>query len=115
MLFIIHYSRKVFLLKAYIDSVLDVVGAAQEPDGYLYTARTINPQHPHGWSGNKRWVKDEELSHELYNLGHMVDAACAHYQAMGSTKFLNIAKRYADCVVKEVGPNPGQATVVPTR
>ena len=102
-------------LKAYIDSVLDVVAAAQEPDGYLYTARTINPQHPHGWSGNKRWVKDEELSHELYNLGHMVDAACAHYQATGSTKFLNIAKRYADCVVKEVGPNPGQATVVPTR
>lgn len=114
-MFIIHYSRKVFLLKAYIDSVLDVVGAAQEPDGYLYTARTINPQHPHGWSGNKRWVKDEELSHELYNLGHMVDAACAHYQATGSTKFLNIAKRYADCVVKEVGPNPGQTTVVPTR
>ena len=100
-------------LKAYIDSVLDVVAAAQEPDGYLYTARTINPKHPHGWSGNKRWVKDEEASHELYNLGHMVDAACAHYQATGSTKFLNIAKRYADCVVKEVGPNPGQATIVP--
>ena len=100
-------------LKAYIDSVLDVVAAAQEPDGYLYTARTINPKHPHGWSGNKRWVKDEDLSHELYNLGHMVDAACAHYQATGSTKFLNIAKRYADCVVKEVGPNPGQATIVP--
>ena len=58
-------------LKAYIDSVLDVVGAAQEPDGYLYTARTINPQHPHSWSGNKRWVKEEVLSHELYNLGHM--------------------------------------------
>jgi uncharacterized protein len=100
-------------LKAYIDSVLDVVAAAQEPDGYLYTARTINPKHPHQWSGNKRWVKDEDLSHELYNLGHMVDAACAHYQATGSTKFLNIAKRYADCVVKEVGPNPGQATIVP--
>lgn len=100
-------------LKAYIDSVLDVVGAAQEPDGYLYTARTINPKHPHGWSGNKRWVKDEDLSHELYNLGHMVDAACAHYQATGSTKFLNIAKRYADCVVREVGPKAGQATIVP--
>lgn len=100
-------------LKAYIDSVLDVVAAAQEPDGYLYTARTINPKHPHGWSGDKRWVKDEELSHELYNLGHMVDAACAHYQATGSTKFLDIAKRYADCVVREVGPKDGQATVVP--
>ena len=100
-------------LKAYIDSVLNVVGAAQEPDGYLYTARTINPKHPHGWSGDKRWEKEEVLSHELYNLGHMVDAACAHYQATGSTKFLHIAKRYADCVVKEVGPKAGQATVVP--
>lgn len=98
---------------AYIDSVLNVVGAAQEPDGYLYTARTINPKHPHGWSGATRWSKVERLSHELYNLGHMVDAACAHYQATGSTKFLNIAKRYADCVIKEVGPGAGQHKVVP--
>ena len=100
-------------LKAYIDSVLDVVAAAQESDGYLYTARTINPQHPHGWAANRRWAAEEHASHELYNLGHMVDAACAHYQATGSTKFLDIAKRYADCVVREVGPNPGQACVVP--
>ena len=100
-------------LKAYIDSVLDVVAAAQESDGYLYTARTINPEHPHGWAANRRWAAEEHASHELYNLGHMVDAACAHYQATGSTKFLDIAKRYADCVVKEVGPNPGQACVVP--
>ena len=98
---------------AYIDSVLNVVGAAQEPDGYLYTARTINPRHPQGWSGDTRWSKVEVLSHELYNLGHMVDAACAHCQATGSTKFLNIAKRYADCVIKEVGPNAGQHKVVP--
>ena len=100
-------------LKLYIDSVLNIVAAAQEPDGYLYTARTINPEKPHHWSGNKRWVREEVLSHELYDLGHMVDAACAHYQATGSTKFLNIAKRYADCVVREVGPGAGQATVVP--
>ena len=100
-------------LEAYIDSVLDIVAAAQEPDGYLYTARTINPQKPHQWAGSKRWEKDEVLSHELYNLGHMVDAACAHYQATGSRKFLDIAMRYADCVVREVGPNPGQACIVP--
>ncbi len=100
-------------LKAYIDSVLNVVSSAQEPDGYLYTARTINPEHPHQWSGKKRWETEEILSHELYNLGHMVDAACAHYQATGSDKFLNIAKRYADCVIREVGPNAGQACVVP--
>ena len=100
-------------LKVYIDSVLDVVGAAQEPDGYLYTARTINPAHPHHWAGKKRWEVEDFLSHELYNLGHMVDAACAHYQATGNEKFLNIAKRYADCVIREVGPNAGQACVVP--
>ncbi len=100
-------------LEAYIDSVLDIVAAAQEPDGYLYTARTINPAKPHKWSGTKRWEKEEDLSHELYNLGHMVDAACAHYQATGSRKFLDIARRYADCVVREVGPGKGQACVVP--
>ena len=100
-------------LKAYIDSVITIVGAAQEPDGYLYTARTINPAKPHQWSGKSRWVEEEVLSHELYNLGHMVDAACAHYQATGKTNFLDIAKRYADCVLREVGPNDGQAHVVP--
>jgi len=100
-------------LSHYVDSVLDIVGAAQEPDGYLYTARTINPRHPHGWSGQKRWEQEEVLSHELYNLGHMVDAACAHYQATGSRKFLDIASRYADCVVREVGAQTGQACVVP--
>lgn len=100
-------------LKAYIDSVLNIIAAAQEPDGYLYTARTQNPSNPHQWAGDKRWVLEEDLSHELYNLGHMVEGAVAHYQATGSRKFLDIAIRYADCVCKEVGANPGQACVVP--
>lgn len=98
---------------AYIDSVLDIIAKAQEPDGYLYTSRTMNPKHPHNWSGSTRWSKEENLSHELYNLGHMVEGAIAHYQATGSRKFLDIAIRYADCVCREVGPNPGQACVVP--
>lgn len=100
-------------LEAYIDSVLVIVAAAQEPDGYLYTSRTMNPKHPHEWSGDKRWVKEEDLSHELYNLGHMIEGAIAHYQATGKTTFLDIAKKYADCVCREVGANPGQACVVP--
>ena len=100
-------------LVAYIDSVLDIIAAAQEPDGYLYTARTMNPTHPHAWSGPERWVWEEELSHELYNLGHMLESAVAHYQATGSRKFLDIAIRYADCVCREVGPGEGQACVVP--
>ena len=100
-------------LEAYIDSVIAVIASAQEPDGYLYTSRTQNPQHPHPWAGDRRWVKEEDLSHELYNLGHMVDAACAHYQATGKRNFLDVAIKYADCVCREVGPNPGQALVVP--
>lgn len=100
-------------LVAYIDSVLDIIAKAQEPDGYLYTSRTMNPKHPHEWAGRERWSKEEDLSHELYNLGHMVEGAIAHYQATGSRKFLDIAIRYADCVCREVGPNQGQACVVP--
>ena len=100
-------------LEAYIDSVLVIVAAAQEPDGYLYTARTMNPEHPHEWAGDKRWVNDEELSHELYNLGHMVEGAVAHWQATGKRNFLDIAIRYADCVVREVGSGAGQARVIP--
>lgn len=100
-------------LKKYIDSVLVIVAAAQESDGYLYTARTMNPKHPHEWAGSKRWEKVEELSHEFYNLGHMVEGAIAHYQATGQRNFLDIAIRYADCVCREIGPNPGQQVKVP--
>ena len=97
----------------YIDSVLVIVAAAQEPDGYLYTARPMNPNHPHSWSGSKRWEKEEEGSHELYDLGHMCEAAVAHYQATGKRNFLDIAIKYADCVCREVGNKAGQACIVP--
>lgn len=100
-------------LDKYIDSVLMVVAAAQEPDGYLYTARTMNPQHPHEWAGSKRWEKVEDLSHEFYNLGHMVEGAVAHYQATGKRTFLDVAIKYADCVEKAIGDKPGQLVRVP--
>ena len=100
-------------LEAYCDSVIDIIGRAQEPDGYLYTARTQNPADPHHWAGDRRWVKEEDLSHELYNLGHMVEGAVAYWQATGKRKFLDIACRYADVACKEVGPNAGQMCVVP--
>ena len=61
------YSMQIYpdkKLDRYIDSVLTIVKAAQEPDGYLYTARTMNPKYPHKWSGTKRWEKEEDLSHE---------------------------------------------------
>ena len=100
-------------LEKYIDSVLVIVAAAQEPDGYLYTARTMNPKHPHDWAGPERWSKVEELSHEFYNLGHMVEGAVAHYQATGKRSFLDIAIKYADCVCKAIGNGPDQKKLVP--
>lgn len=100
-------------LDKYCDSVIAVIASGQEPDGYLNTFRTMNPGHPHQWEGPTRWSKVEDLSHEFYNLGHMCEAAVAHYVATGKKNFLNIAIKYADCVCKEVGRNPGQARVVP--
>ena len=100
-------------LSKYIDSVLVIVAAAQEPDGYLYTSRTMNPQHPHEWAGSKRWEKVEDLSHEFYNLGHMIEGAVAHYQATGKRNFLDIAIKYADCVEREIGDAPGKEIKVP--
>ena len=100
-------------LESYMDSVIALMAAAQEPDGYLYTARTMNPKHPHDWSGAERWEKVEELSHEFYNLGHMVEGAVAHYGATGKRNFLDIAIRYADCVCRAVGPGGGRLVRVP--
>lgn len=100
-------------LMKYIDSVLVIVAGAQEPDGYLYTARTMNPKHPHNWAGKERWEAVEVLSHEFYNLGHMVEGAVAHYQATGKRNFLDIAIRYADCVCRNIGDQPEQKRLVP--
>lgn len=100
-------------INQYCDRVIGIIASAQEPDGYLYTARTMNPEKPHGWSGAKRWVAVEDGSHELYNLGHLCEAAVAHYNATGKRNLLDIAIRFADCVCREIGPNPGQANVVP--
>ncbi|MGI4750128.1 MAG: glycoside hydrolase family 127 protein [Janthinobacterium lividum] len=98
-------------LAHYVDSMITIVSKAQEPDGYLYTARTIDPLHPHPWSGPERWVKESELSHELYNSGHLFEAAAAHYQATGKRNFLNIALKNADLLVETFGP--GKRHVAP--
>src|SRR6201991_2514673 len=92
-------------LAKYLDSLITLIGSAQEPDGYLYTARTIDPAHPHAWSGPERWVKEHELSHELYNSGHLFEAAVAHYNATGKRNLLDIALKNADLLVATFGPD----------
>jgi uncharacterized protein len=92
-------------MRAYLDRLIAKIALAQEPDGYLYTTRTINPEHPHEWSGHERWVKDPDLSHELYNAGHLFEAAAAHYQATGETNLLNVALREANLLCTTFGPD----------
>ncbi|MDP4292075.1 MAG: glycoside hydrolase family 127 protein [Bacteroidota bacterium] len=91
-------------LDRYVDSLINLIAKAQEPDGYLYTARTIDPLHPHPWSGKERWVNESEMSHELYNSGHLFEAASAHYLATGKRNLLDIALRNADLLVTVFGP-----------
>ena len=110
------YSLSLFpdpALKSYIDSLITIIGNAQEPDGYLYTARTINPNDVHAWAGKERWEKERELSHELYNSGHLYEAAAAHFLATGQKNLLNIALKNADLVCSVFGPASGQKTVAP--
>jgi uncharacterized protein len=90
-------------LEKYLDSLIAIIGAAQEPDGYLYTFRTAKTDKPHDWMGKKRWEMEEDLSHELYNSGHLFESAVAHYQATGKKSLLNIAIKNADLLVKTFG------------
>lgn len=81
-----------------IDSLIFLIGEAQEDDGYLFTNRTIMGENGHDWIGKTRWEKVDDLSHELYNLGHFYEAATAYYQATGKRKILDIAIKSADLI-----------------
>jgi len=104
----VHPDKK---LEAYVDSLIVIIKAAQEPDGYLYTARTIDPLHVGSWIGKERWEKERELSHELYNAGHLYEAAAAHFLATKKRNLLDIALKNADLVCSVFGP--GKKTVAP--
>lgn len=94
-------------LDGYLDRLIAKIAAAQEPDGYLYTARTINPHGRIDFFGPTRWSKLAG-SHELYNQGHLYEAAVAHFQATGKRSLLEVALRSADLICKTFGPGPGQ-------
>jgi uncharacterized protein len=90
-------------LEMYLDSLIYKISKAQEPDGYLYTNRTILGLKAHEWAGTQRWVNDHVLSHELYNLGHLYEAAVAHFQATGKRNLLDVAIKSANLVDKDFG------------
>ena len=94
-------------LEAYLDSIIAVIKIGQEEDGYLTTWFTIDRLKPPAWWANpspNRW-EFEVTNHELYNSGHLFEAAAAHYWATGKTNFLDIAIKNADLLVDNFGPN----------
>lgn len=82
------------------DEIIDLIGSAQEPDGYLNTYGTLV-------LGDKRWsnLRDE---HELYCSGHMIEAAVAYYEATGKRQFLDIMEKNVACIASVFGRKPGQ-------
>ena len=91
-------------LKEYVDGVIAKIAAAQEEDGYLYTQRTINPSKVQKGAGEKRW--DYMIhNHELYNVGHMYEAAVAYYLATGEKNLLDVAIKNANLIDSVFGPN----------
>jgi uncharacterized protein len=97
-------------LDQYLDQLIAKFAAAQEPDGYLYTAKTSGSKGRYGQS--PRWTGLDH-SHELYNVGHMYEAAVAHYQATGKRTFLEIAVKNADLIAQVFGPGAEQRKDVP--
>lgn len=99
----VHYDPQ---LDHYLDSVINIIARAQEPDGYLTTCVTNRCKRLSGWWGTHRWEKIN--SHELYNSGHMIESAVAHYRATGKRTFLNVAIKNADLICRTFGPEEGQ-------
>jgi len=95
------------ILEKYLDELIVKIAAAQEDDGYLYTCRTNNSKKLFNWYGQKRWSKLQG-SHELYNMGHLYEAAIAHYQATGKRTLLDVAIKNADFLDTVFGPGKNE-------
>ena len=81
-------------LEAQFDRIVDVIAAAQEPNGYLYPSHTTGVGSDRNMMGNEPYTFVVH-SHELYNMGHLYEAAIAYYQATGKDKLLRVAEKNA--------------------
>lgn len=77
-------------LEAELDKVIGYIAGAQDKDGYLNTYFTIKDQ-------DKRWTNLHE-AHELYVAGHMIEAACAHFEATGKRTLLDVMQKNTECI-----------------
>lgn len=82
------------------DEVIELLGRAQEEDGYLNSFFTI--MRPEG-----RWTNLRD-DHELYCAGHLIEAAVAYYEGTGKRNLLDIVCRFVDLIDSVFGPEPGK-------
>ncbi len=87
-------------LKKITDNLIDLIADAQEDDGYLSTYFQIDAP--------ERKFKRLQQSHELYTMGHYIEAGVAYHHETGNEKALDIAKRMADCIDKNFGLEEGK-------
>ncbi|HVS66288.1 MAG TPA: beta-L-arabinofuranosidase domain-containing protein [Thermoanaerobaculia bacterium] len=92
-------------LDARLDALIELIAASQQPDGYLFPARTVDPENPPVGVGPQRWDWVHSNSHELYGAGHLIEAAVAHHQATGKRTLLEVAIRLADHIDGVFGPD----------
>ncbi len=86
------------MMRLYLEKLIAVMAGAQWEDGYLYTFYSIPERQP-----QMRWT-DIAGKHEQYCVGHMYEAAVAHYQVTGEKAFLDVATRNADLICSTFGP-----------
>lgn len=89
-------------LRQMADTVIGLVAAAQQPDGYLNTYFTVVEP-------DRRWA-DLDFGHELYCAGHLFQAAVAFHRALGDRRLLDVAMRFADYIDSVFGPDKRQGT-----
>jgi hypothetical protein len=86
-------------LEKKMDDIIDIIAEAQKEDGYLYVAHITGVAKNHStWGGAGMGDKPYSWvvhSHELYNMGHMYEAAIAYYRATGKAKWLRVAEKNA--------------------
>ncbi|GAX06611.1 hypothetical protein IWT25_01956 [Secundilactobacillus pentosiphilus] len=87
-------------LKKITDELVDLIAEAQDDDGYLSTYFQIDAP--------ERKFKRLQQSHELYTMGHYIEAGVAYYQETGNQKALDIATRMADCIDRNFGLDDGK-------
>ena len=95
-------------LESQLARLVDLIARSQLPDGYLYPARTLGAKPPVPGIGPQRWV-NLNGSHELYNVGHLYEAAVAWQLATGRDDLMQVAFKNADLVSREFGPNARKA------